>query len=177
MNRAGVGAEGREAVEMWRRGDPGSNNQLIYADGSCWPTNPGIMGVGIFIRDGAAQRQYSYSAGPGTSARAELVALLKAISIANNGAQIFSDSKYAIGVAAQGWKAKANLDLVERLRAALKKKRISLNWVRGHSGNPYHNQADRLAREGSAAGVDYIVDVGHAEIDAGFNSAIARDGA
>ena len=60
--------------------------------------------------------------------------------------RIYTDSQYAIGVLTKGWKAKANVELVARVRAALKQlKDVELHYVRGHSGVPLNERADALA--------------------------------
>lgn len=118
----------------------------IYCDGACVP-NPGWMGVGIYIETGArAEFAYSYSAGMGTNQQAELIALTMAIDHARDGDVIFTDSKYAIGMA-NGWKARTNYDFVENLRQAKKSKEVKINWVRGHNGNAGNDRADMLAND------------------------------
>jgi ribonuclease HI len=61
---------------------------------------------------------------------------------------IHTDSAYAIGVLSKGWKAKANLVLIERVRARLAKRPgTTLVHVRGHAGIELNERADELARE------------------------------
>ena len=61
--------------------------------------------------------------------------------------RVYSDSGYAIGLLEQGWKAKANQELVARLR-----KRVAtvpnLEFVKvpGHAGVPENERCDELAR-------------------------------
>ena len=59
--------------------------------------------------------------------------------------------KYAIGLLSQGWKAKANQDLVASLRAMLQGRTgVRFVHVRGHSGIPLNERADELARRAIA---------------------------
>jgi ribonuclease HI len=64
--------------------------------------------------------------------------------------ELMTDSKYANGVLALGWKAKANLELVTALRARLKRRPVRIHWVAGHVGIPENERADELANEGVA---------------------------
>ena len=114
----------------------------IYCDGACQP-NPGHMGAGIYVPEVCSVSLYL---GNGTNQRAELIALTKAIEMAEDGDTIYTDSRYALGMAGN-WKAKTNTELVIALRAALRDKRIALKWVRGHEGNSAQGMADSLAVE------------------------------
>lgn len=121
----------------------------IYCDGSCLE-NPGFMGIGVFIP--STDTAVSLPLGEGTNQQAELLALIHALDHAEPGDVIFSDSRYALGMAG-GWKAKANKDLVEQLRRQLAAHPgVSLKWVKGHAGNPPQERADQLAN--SAANVN-----------------------
>ncbi len=53
---------------------------------------------------------------------------------------------------ARGWKTAdkkpvKNLDLWQRLQAAMARHKVELIWVRGHEGHPENERVDRLARE------------------------------
>ncbi len=86
---------------------------------------------------------------------AELTALLEALRwvIQYEGDEevvIRCDSMYAMEIAEERWKAKANLELVDVVRAALNAARVGrmvdLNHVRGHEGHRWNERADHLAR-------------------------------
>ena len=86
---------------------------------------------------------------------AELTALLEALRwvIQYGGDErvvIRCDSMYAMEIAEERWKAKANLELVDVVRAALNAARVGrdvdLNHVRGHEGHRWNERADHLAR-------------------------------
>jgi ribonuclease HI len=57
-----------------------------------------------------------------------------------------TDSKYAIGVLSMGWKAKANQELIVKVKQALKRLTdIELIHVPGHAGVILNERADVLA--------------------------------
>ena len=64
----------------------------------------------------------------------------------NHVLKVYTDSSYSIGVLAKGWKAKANVELVASVKAALAKlPSFELHHVRGHHGVPLNERADQLA--------------------------------
>jgi ribonuclease HI len=66
---------------------------------------------------------------------------------------IHTDSQYSIGVLSKGWKAKANAALIEELRDMLRERpHVRFVHVRGHSGIPLNERADRLARDAVETG-------------------------
>jgi ribonuclease HI len=121
---------------------------VAYADGAC-SGNPGPAGVGIVLIDGRARRELSHYLGEGTNNIAELTAIelvANEIGATTRPVRIYTDSQYAIGVLTKGWKAKANVELVARVRAALKQfGDVQLHYVRGHSGVLLNERADALA--------------------------------
>ena len=61
---------------------------------------------------------------------------------------VMTDSSYCIGLLTKGWKAKANQDLVARLRAKMSEfSDVRMIKVKGHAGIPENERADELARE------------------------------
>jgi ribonuclease HI len=121
---------------------------IVYADGAC-SGNPGPAGVGVVIQDERGRHELSHFLGEGTNNIAELTAVLEAAQAIEDHARpvrIHTDSKYAIGVLSLGWKAKANTELVERVRQALKPfKDLKLIHVPGHAGVVLNERADALA--------------------------------
>ena len=86
---------------------------------------------------------------------AELTALLQALrwTIQHTGVEgvtIRCDSMYAMEIGEGRWKAKANLELVDVVRAALQaarvKRDVEMNHVRAHEGHRWNERADHLAR-------------------------------
>ena len=61
---------------------------------------------------------------------------------------VYSDSAYSIGLLSQGWKAKANVELVEKLRAVCREfKELRFVKVAGHAGIPLNERTDQLVGE------------------------------
>lgn len=104
-----------------------------------------------------------------TNQRAELTAIQRALELAPNhrDVTIYTDSKYAIdcvtnwhkGWERNGWrnskgKPVENMDLVKAVRSLIEERELAKTktlfvWVKGHSGNPENEAADRLAVAGS----------------------------
>jgi len=61
---------------------------------------------------------------------------------------LLTDSQYSKGVLAQGWKAKANQELIAELKARLKRRKATIHWIAGHVGIPENERADVLANRG-----------------------------
>jgi ribonuclease HI len=121
---------------------------IVYADGAC-SGNPGPAGLGIVLIDRNGRRELSAYLGEGTNNIAELTAIMlaaDAIEDKRAPVRIHTDSQYAIGVLSKGWKAKANVALIEQVRAALEPfTDLELIYVRGHSGVVLNERADALA--------------------------------
>ncbi len=120
---------------------------IAYTDGAC-TGNPGPAGLGVVIVAGSDGRELSEYLGQGTNNIAELTAIERALTMVPSGPlAVHTDSQYAIGVLSKGWKAKANVELVARIRALLVGRQVELVYVPGHSGVPLNERADELARE------------------------------
>ena len=121
---------------------------VVYADGAC-SGNPGPAGVGVVLIDAQGRRELSAYLGEGTNNIAELTAvLLAADAIADKQlpVRIHTDSQYAIGVLTKGWKAKANISLIAKVKVALAPfADLKMIYVRGHSGVVLNERADQLA--------------------------------
>lgn len=125
----------------------------VYTDGAC-TGNPGPMGIGIVIVDAAKnpkepKREVSRYLGKGTNNIAELTAIEVALETLGRDRPVivYTDSSYAIGLLASGWRARANQELVARLRALLHEfPQVSFVKVAGHSGHPENERCDELAR-------------------------------
>lgn len=124
---------------------------IAYTDGAC-TGNPGPAGAGfIVVRPDGKMAEGFQSLGIGTNNIAELTAILRAAEAIPHEAPevvIHTDSKYAIGVLAQGWKAKANQQLIAETKRALEAhQHVRFVYVPGHAGVPLNERADELARE------------------------------
>lgn len=121
---------------------------LVYADGAC-SGNPGPAGAGVVMLSREGRRELSEYLGQGTNNIAELTAILRAAEAVpepGRPLRIYTDSNYCIGVLTKGWKAKANKELVARVRAALARlEDVELHHVRGHAGHELNECADELA--------------------------------
>jgi ribonuclease HI len=124
----------------------------IWTDGAC-SGNPGPMGIGVVVIDGADRREIGDYLGVGTNNIAELTASERGLDVAGEGdkgrrIRVYSDSAYAIGLLEKGWKAKANQELVARLRRQLTAfPNVEFVKVEGHAGVPENERCDELARQ------------------------------
>jgi ribonuclease HI len=127
----------------------------IWTDGAC-SGNPGPMGIGVVVIDAGKRKEHGEYLGAGTNNIAELVAIERGIVIAteltkgdpDRPLRVYSDSSYAIGLLEKGWKAKANQELVARIRKVVDAvARIGFVKVSGHAGVPENERCDELARQ------------------------------
>ncbi len=141
---------GQNGIELAR--DPTALE--VWTDGAC-SGNPGPMGIGIVVIDGEWRGEIAEYLGIGTNNIAELVAIergveasLKRIATTARRVRVHTDSSYAIGLLSKGWKAKANQDLVARIRRQLATFPAALDFVKvaGHAGIPENERCDELAR-------------------------------
>lgn len=122
---------------------------VVYADGAC-SGNPGPAGLGVVLLDGKDRLEISEYLGEGTNNIAELTAILRALEAVapDRPIVLHTDSQYSIGVLQKGWKAKANVELVARLKKTLGERAYAkLVYVPGHAGVLLNERADALARE------------------------------
>ena len=137
---------------------------VIYTDGAC-SGNPGPGGWGVVLRYGSAEKEL-YGGDPlTTNNRMELMAAIQALEALTRPVpvRLFTDSRYLLdgitkwvaGWQRNGWKTAArqpvkNMDLWQRLVAAMASHDITWQWVKGHAGDPGNERADELARLGIA---------------------------
>jgi ribonuclease HI len=134
----------------------------IFTDGAC-SGNPGPGGWGVILRHGDIEKELNGGAADTTNNRMELTAAIEALEALKRPCKvhIYTDSvyvkdgitKWIAGWKRNGWKTAAkkpvkNVDLWQRLDAALGAHDISWNWVKGHAGHAENERADELAREG-----------------------------
>lgn len=142
---------------------------ICYTDGSC-DNKTGIGGFGVVLRAGKVKKDYSEGSYTGTtSARMELLAVIRALELCNPGWQIIihTDNQYVQKTIEVGWLTnwirkgilddKANPDLWKRFKERYDelggRAYIKVKWVRGHNGNKYNELADELANKGRLMGV------------------------
>lgn len=131
----------------------------VSTDGSCLRNPGGAIGWAWVDHDGGSA---AGGLAVGTNQIAELMAVHEAV-LAHPGAEplrIESDSLYAIKCASvwvSGWRRKGwrtasggpvqNLALVQGIDRAITERpgAVTFEWVRGHDGNRFNEEADRLA--------------------------------
>jgi len=120
----------------------------IFTDGAS-SGNPGPSGVGVLLKYGEHEKEISKYIGIATNNIAELEAIktgLLELKKNNMPVRIFTDSSYAYGLLALGWKAKKNKDLVKAIIKTISKfKDLKLIKVKGHAGHVENERADFLA--------------------------------
>lgn len=129
---------------------PGTPAVDIWTDGAC-SGNPGPMGIGVVVIDGPQRKEKGEYLGIGTNNIAELTAIERGIDLVGAGAadkrlRIYTDSSYAIGVLSKGWKAKANQELIAKIKRRLTPLNAEFVKVAGHAGIPENERCDLLAR-------------------------------
>jgi len=156
---ASDGAKAGTSAKKSHRGGhqiPESDVLQIWTDGAC-SGNPGPMGIGVVIIDGKEREEAGEFLGVGTNNIAELVAIERGLALATKRVatnperrvRVYSDSSYAIGLLEKNWKAKANQELVARLRRKLTAFPAAVEFVKvaGHAGVPENERCDELGRQ------------------------------
>ena len=131
----------------------------IFTDGAC-RHNPGPGGWGALLRyDGKTKTIYGAEANT-TNNRMELTAAIEALKCLKRASvvEITTDSQYVrqgITQWLENWKRRQwrtssktpvkNQDLWQALDELVSQHQVSWHWVRGHSGHPENEEADRLA--------------------------------
>src|SRR5690606_5804567 len=120
----------------------------VWTDGAC-TGNPGPAGLGVVLIDGERREELSEYLGHGTNNIAELTAIERGLQLVGDRTRpvlVYTDSSYSIGLLSQGWKAKANVELVARIRE-LCRSFTDLRFVKvaGHAGIELNERTDFLA--------------------------------
>ncbi|MGB2130701.1 MAG: ribonuclease HI [Marinobacterium sp.] len=134
----------------------------IFTDGAC-KGNPGPGGWGAVLRYGEHEKELFGGAADTTNNRMELQAAIEALASLKRPCHVVltTDSQYLrqgilqwmAGWKHNGWKTAAkkpvkNMDLWQALDEQVARHEIEWRWVKGHSGHPGNEQADRLANRG-----------------------------
>jgi ribonuclease HI len=140
----------------------GMSDAVIYTDGAC-SGNPGPGGWGAVLRYGDVVKELHGGERSTTNNRMELLAAISALEALTRPVrvQLYTDSRYVLdgitkwlpGWQRNGWQTAAkkpvkNVDLWQRLVAAMAPYDITWHWVKGHNGDPGNERADELARLG-----------------------------
>lgn len=134
----------------------------VYTDGAC-SGNPGPGGWGALLVYNGSEKALCGGEPLTTNNRMELMAAIVALEAMKRTVEIdvFTDSSYVRNGITQwlrAWKARGwktadkkpvkNIDLWQRLEAALAGHDVTWHWVKGHAGHPENERADELARRG-----------------------------
>ena len=134
----------------------------IYTDGAC-SGNPGPGGWAAILISGGHARELKGGEPMTTNNRMELMAAIAAMEALNRPClvDLHTDSQYLRnGIMSwieqwkrNGWrtadkKPVKNVELWQRLDAALKQHEERWHWVKAHAGHPENARADQLARDG-----------------------------
>ena len=139
----------------------------IFADGAC-SGNPGPGGWGALLRYDGVEKELSGGEAETTNNRMELMAAIVGLEALKRPSRVrlTTDSTYVKnGITTwihdwkrRNWKTAAkkpvkNVDLWQRLEAALSHHQVEWQWVKGHAGHPENERADELARAGMPRGI------------------------
>jgi ribonuclease HI len=133
----------------------------VFTDGAC-SGNPGPGGWGAILRYGETERELSGGEPATTNNRMEMMAAIAALEALKRPSHVklHTDSQYVKNGITQwihnwkrsGWKTAdkkpvKNVELWQRLEAALHTHRVEWIWVKGHAGHAENERADELARQ------------------------------
>ena len=136
----------------------------IHTDGAC-SGNPGPGGWGAILAFGDHVKEIKGGEPNTTNNRMELMAAISAFEVLKRPCRVdlHTDSQYLRnGIMSyinnwkrNGWrtadkKPVKNVDLWQRLDAALKPHQVRWHWLKGHAGHVLNERADVLAREAIA---------------------------
>ncbi|MYA66947.1 MAG: ribonuclease HI [Gammaproteobacteria bacterium] len=137
-------------------------NVDLFTDGAC-RGNPGNGGWGVLLRYGDHEKELYGGEQETTNNRMELTAVIMGLKQLKQSCrvQITTDSRYVMQGATEwleGWKRRnwrtaakkpvLNQDLWRQLDCLTTEHEIHWHWVKGHSGHPENEQADKLANRG-----------------------------
>ncbi len=130
-------------------------NVTVYTDGAC-SGNPGPGGYGAVLIYGKHFKKLYGGEPDTTNNRMEMRGPIEALKTLKEpcAVKLYSDSSYLINMFTLGWvetwqkngfKGKANVDLVLELMELARIHKIEWIKVKGHSDNEFNNECDRLA--------------------------------
>ncbi|MGQ7249583.1 ribonuclease HI [Halomonas sp. V046] len=134
---------------------------IIYTDGGC-RGNPGPGGWGALMSSGPHEKALKGAEASTTNNRMELTAAIMALRELKRPCRValWTDSEYLRkgitewihGWIKRGWKTAArqpvkNADLWRALHEQSLRHDVEWHWVKGHSGHPGNEAADRLVNE------------------------------
>ena len=132
----------------------------IYTDGACLG-NPGPGGWGVLLRWRGAEKELSGGEAETTNNRMELMAAIQGLEALKRPGRVTltTDSTYVkdgitkwiLNWKKNGWRSSVkkpvkNMDLWQRLDAAVVGHDVNWRWVKGHAGHAENERVDNLAR-------------------------------
>ena len=132
---------------------------IVHTDGAC-SGNPGPGGWGAILTYGEHEKELKGGEPHTTNNRMELMGAIAALEALkkHSTVELHTDSKYVhdgISKWIHGWKRNGwktadkkpvkNMDLWQRLDAAVQHHEVNWRWVKGHAGHEMNERADRLA--------------------------------
>jgi ribonuclease HI len=132
---------------------------IVHTDGAC-SGNPGPGGWGAILSYGEHEKELKGGEPHTTNNRMELMAAISALEALKRPStvEMHTDSQYVQQGISQwitkwkrnGWKTAdkkpvKNVDLWQRLDAAMQQHNVKWHWVKGHAGHELNERADRLA--------------------------------
>ena len=133
-----------------------------FTDGAC-SGNPGPGGWGVVLRWNGHEKELFGGEAQTTNNRMELMAAISALESLTRHSEVVitTDSTYVLKGITEwlpSWKRRnwqtaskqpvKNVDLWQRLDAAVNRHEVSWEWVKGHNGHPENERADELDRRG-----------------------------
>ena len=132
----------------------------IFTDGACLG-NPGPGGWGVLLRWRGAEKELSGGEAETTNTRMELMAAIQGLEALKRPGRVTltTDSTYVkdgitkwiFNWKKNGWRSAVkkpikNMDLWQRLDAAVVGHDVNWRWVKGHAGHAENERVDNLAR-------------------------------
>ncbi len=142
----------------------------IYTDGFCL-NNPGRGGYGAILIYGQHKKEIFGGYHLTTNNRMELIAAIKSLQTLKMDCDVtlYSDSKYLVDSMTKGWAKQwqanswrrkkrgiKNVDLWKQLLELCDRHNIQFVWVKGHTGIPGNERADRLSMQGAGLGEEKL---------------------
>jgi len=138
---------------------------LAYTDGACFgnPEGPGGWAAAVFPPAEAPPWLLFGHLSSTSNNRAEALGALAALEWTppTSEVEVHSDSELTVRILQGRYKVKANTDIWDVIRATRDGKRlqVTVEWVRGHAGDPRNELADQLSKLGALNGL--IEDLGN----------------
>ena len=101
----------------------------------------------MLLRDGNEPIRLSGGERATTNNRMEMTAAIRGLEAAPAGTAVavYSDSQYLVNTMTLNWKRRKNQDLWKQLDSLADERYVTWFWVRGHDGDRWNEEADRLA--------------------------------